>query len=653
VDYRKKGPKWSWDVESGVLGIAVDPNFASNKWVYVCYTRPGGESIKHNHVVSRFRYENGLLKKASEQVIINIPSLRDKDRIHESGSLAFGPKGNLYISSGDNQDHTQYLDAARTSTNSAVLNGKILRVRPGKKGGYTIPSGNLFPPDRANTRPEIYVMGCRNPYRISIDQRTSHLYWGENGPADYYCGNLKNVDKKLLPLGFDEFNQARKAGFFGWPFFIGPNKSYPTYDFDKKTVTGAFDPKKPINDLNENTGVTELPPAQKPMIWYSHPPSKNFPSLGKGGASAIGGPVYYHDETRKADAGGLPKSFDHHWFITDYARGWIKVVQLDENENMVAIKPFPTDHRFRRPINIKFNRDGQLFVLQYGKGGWDPNNGGSLLRISHRIDGGLVKNQVVAMPTLRGLSSKHPGTELMRQNNCAACHQTDSALIGPSFEKIIKRYATLTTRKDYLRGQIKRGSKGVWGELQQMPSHAYLKDDEIEQIVNAIFTLKLTKHVGRNCTVALATPASQKYPGIGAAELVDGIIGDESNLKNGWLGFEGDDLISTIDLGKTMPIHELGISSCQVTAVGVFLPSKVEFLVSNDGKTFQSVATIKHEIPVKQPKEHMTLSSKIDPIKARYIRVEAKSLGTIPDWHPAKGRKAWLFVDEILVNPVN
>jgi len=653
VDYRKPGPKWTWDVESGVMGIAVDPDFETNKWVYVCYTRPGGESVKHDHVVARFRYENGLLNKASEQVILKIPSLRDKDRIHEAGSLAFGPKGNLYISSGDNQDHTQYLYSAKTSTNSAVLNGKILRIRPGENGGYTIPPGNLFPPNMPNTRPEIYVMGLRNPFRISIDQKTSHLYWGENGPADYYCGNLKNVDEKLLPLGYDEFNQARKAGFYGWPFFIGPNESYPTYDFENKSVTGAFDPKRPINDLEENTGLKELPPAQKPMIWYSHPPSKEFPSLGQGGASAIGGPVYYYDESRTSDAGGLPKPFDHHWFIADYARGWVKMVELDENENMVTIKPFPTEHRFQTPTNLKFNQDGQLFVLQYGKGGWEPNNGGSLLRISHRVDGGLAGNQVVAMRPLRGMPSKHPGTALLRQNNCAACHQTKDTLIGPSFQAITERYGSLKAREDYLEEQILKGSKGVWGEIHQMPPHPYLKDGQIEQMVDAIFALKLATHSANNRPVNLTIPASKAYPGTGSAELVDGIMGDESDLKTDWLGFEGDDLIATIDLGETRTIHELGLSSCQVTASGVFLPSMVEFLVSSDKKTFQSVSAITHEVPAKKPTGKITLMTKIEPIKTRYIRVHAKNLGIIPDWHPAKGRKAWLFADEILVNPLD
>lgn len=651
VDYRRKGPRWDWDVESGVLGIAVDPDFETNHWVYLCYTRPGGDSPEHHHVVSRFRYEGDLLNKASEQVLLKIPALRDKARIHEAGSLAFGPEGNLYVSTGDNQDHTQYLYSARTSTNSADLKGKILRIRPTAEGGYTIPEGNLFPPNQPGTRPEIFVMGCRNPFRISIDQKTGHLYWGENGPADYYCGNLQNVDQGLLPLGYDEFNQAREAGFFGWPFFIGSNECYPRYDFQTGKVTGAFDPQKPVNDLKENTGVQKLPPSQVPMIWYSHPPSPDFPSLGQGGASAIAGPVYYHDESVDSEAGGLPKAFNHHWFIADYARGWVKLVELDNNEKRVAIKSFPSEHRFETPINLKFNRAGQLFVLQYGRGGWDPDNGGSLLRISHRIDGGLAGNQVVASRPLRGLPADHPGTALLRENNCIACHATTGELIGPSFEKITERYPDPATREPYLHDRIREGSKGVWGELYQMPAHPYLKKEQVEQIVDAIFGLRLARHAARGRPVTLVTPPNRRYPGAGGAELVDGVVGDEKDLRNDWLGFEGDDLDATIDLGEMRPVHEVGLAACQVTSAGVFLPSTVSFEVSSDGKTFEPVALIQNKVALTTPVTQVTLSTRIEEVTARYLRVHARNVKTIPDWHPAKGRDAWLFAAEILVNP--
>ena len=64
-----------------------------------------------------------------------------------------------------------------------------------------------------------------------------------------------------------------------------------------------------------------------------------------------------------------------------------------------------------------------------------------------------------------------------------------------------------------------------------MPGHPYLKNDQIEQIVDAILALKLAKHTARDRPVTLATPASQTYSGTGSAELVDGIMGDKNVSK--------------------------------------------------------------------------------------------------------------------------
>ena len=77
-------------------------------------------------------------------------------------------------------------------------------------------------------RPEIYVMGCRNPYRISIDEKTGYLYWGEVGPDAGQNDSLRG------PRGYDEVNQAKKAGYFGWPYFVGKNYPYAKYDFQKR-----------------------------------------------------------------------------------------------------------------------------------------------------------------------------------------------------------------------------------------------------------------------------------------------------------------------------------------------------------------------------------------------------------------------------------
>jgi cytochrome c len=100
-------------------------------------------------------------------------------------------------------------------------------VHPEADGTATIPKGNLFPPGTPNTRPEIYVMGNRNPWRIAVDRRSGFLYWGEVGP------DAGGPNENRGPAGFDEINQARAAGNFGWPLIIADNKPYRRHDLPR------------------------------------------------------------------------------------------------------------------------------------------------------------------------------------------------------------------------------------------------------------------------------------------------------------------------------------------------------------------------------------------------------------------------------------
>jgi hypothetical protein len=122
------------------------------------------------------------------------------------------------------------------------------------EGGYTIPNGNLFPKDGAQGRPEIYAMGCRNPWRMSVDEKTGIVYWGEVGPD-------AGGDNARGPRGYDEINQAKKPGNFGWPFFVGSNFAYAHYDFATRKAGEKYDPTHPVNDGINNTGSKVLPPA--------------------------------------------------------------------------------------------------------------------------------------------------------------------------------------------------------------------------------------------------------------------------------------------------------------------------------------------------------------------------------------------------------
>src|SRR5690606_30072976 len=189
--------------------------------------------------------------------------------------------------------YEQY-DVRRSSGNTNDLRGKILRIDVQADGSYEIPEGNLFAEGTAKTRPEIYVMGDRNPYRISVDKHTGYLYWGEVGP-DASNDSLATRG----PRGYDEVNQARKAGNFGWPYFVGNNYAYHEYNYATGETGPAFDPNHVVNNSRNNTGLKNLPPAQPAFIWYPYAKSPDFPILGTGGRTAMAGPVYYVNDYPK------------------------------------------------------------------------------------------------------------------------------------------------------------------------------------------------------------------------------------------------------------------------------------------------------------------------------------------------------------------
>lgn len=419
-------------LEEGMLGITLDPGFDSNGWIYLNRSLPetykderGGKAGKIR--VARFTLEDGRLNPETETVILEMEVQREQC-CHVGGSLAFDAAGNLYISIGDNTnpfDSDGYSphddrpgrypwDASRSSANANSLVGKILRVKPLASGGFSIPEGNLFPPGTEGTRPEIYVMGNRNPFRISIDQRTGYLYWGEVGP------DAGGQHPKRGPAGFDEINQAREAGFYGWPFFIGDNRPYVKTDFVARQAyrdaaearekakkaelpesewppapgpwegedLEYFDPEKPMNHSANNSGIVALPPAKPAMIYYPAGLSARFPAVGSGGRTAMAGPVYYYDPNNPSPH-KLPKEFDRTLFIYEWSRNWLMAVKLDENHQVARgpdrrplMHPFLSSMTFKRPMDMELGADGCLYLIEFGKD-WGNNNDTKIIRIEH------------------------------------------------------------------------------------------------------------------------------------------------------------------------------------------------------------------------------------------------------------------------------
>jgi len=502
------------NAEEGVVGIEKDPDFANNGYVFVFYS-PIDKEVNR---LSRFVYENGELNMDSETLVLELYSQRDIC-CHTGGDIAFDAEGLLYLSTGDNSTpfnqkqgeftldgyapldtrpgFEQY-DAQRSSGNANDLRGKILRIHVNADGTYTIPEGNLYPEGMEGTRPEIFVQGTRNPYAISVDPKTGFLYWGEIGP-DAREDNLGQRG----PIGYDEINQAREAGHYGWPFFVGNNYAYNEYDYATGTSGRQFDPENPINDSPNNTGIRELPPAQPAFIWYPYTESVEFPQVGTGGRNAMAGPVYYTDlypqETR------LPDYFEGKLFIYDWIRNWVKVVTLSPQSDYVSMEPFMEGTEFNAVIDMETGPDGKLYMLEYGRGWFSANPDAGLARIDYDPSAKVSTIPDQTLTEADAMTGEVPeaghliptevmnGEQLVASLDCSSCHLPFEMSVGPPYASIADRYENTLENVTLLSGRIIEGSVGQWSDTRAMPPHPELSEEDAGKIVGWILSLPESK----------------------------------------------------------------------------------------------------------------------------------------------------------------
>jgi cytochrome c len=394
--------------EDGLQGVILDPDYASNHWMYVYYS-PKEKSVNR---LSRFNWAGGRLNKASEKVMLEVPVQRE-ECCHVGGGMVFDKAGNLYLSTGDNtfsrssdgftpideRPGESPRDAQKSSGNTNDLRGKILRIHPRPDASYAIPEGNLFPAGTPKTRPEIYTMGNRNPWRLTIDSKTGWLFWGEVGPDGSNSSDLRG------PRSYDEFNIAKKAGNFGWPYFIG-KEAYRYYNFATKASGDWWDPAKPVNNSPNNTGLNILPPTEAPLIWYPYAASEEFPETGSGGRSAVGGPIFYQSDFPKTASSLFPAYYEGKWLVTDWVRGWVLAVTIDGQGKFVSMERFLPELTLHGPIDMKFGPDGALYVLEYGNGYFKDNPEAELIRIEYNGGNRKPVVQVTASQTAGPLPLK-------------------------------------------------------------------------------------------------------------------------------------------------------------------------------------------------------------------------------------------------------
>ncbi|HMG31894.1 MAG TPA: PKD domain-containing protein, partial [Jiangellaceae bacterium] len=356
--------------------------------------------------LSRFKLKGDLLDLASEQQIIDVPGDRGIC-CHMGGQIDFDAQGNLYLSTGDDTnpfqsdgytpiderpDRNPAFDAQRTSANTNDLRGKLLRIRVKSGGGYTVPTGNLFPAGMSNTKPEIYAMGLRNPFRFAVNRETGDIYLADYSPDAQQPNPLRG------PAGHGKWTVLREPGNYGWPYCGTAELPYVDYDFATGQSGATFDCVSPVNESPHNTGLRELPTVAQPQVWYTYGLSSQFPELGTGGIGPMGGPAYDFDRKSRSP-NRWPEYYDGVPLFFEWTRDYVKEFRLDQAGDLAQIIPVLPSIIFDNPMSIEFGPDGALYVLEYGDGFFLETPEAQLARIDFVRGGRTPVPQVAATPT--------------------------------------------------------------------------------------------------------------------------------------------------------------------------------------------------------------------------------------------------------------
>ena len=373
--------------EDGLTSLALDPGFATNRWVYLYYSPTGSAEVNR---VSRFTMNGDTLDLASERILLTIPASRQSEPGHTGGYLTFGPGANLYIGVGDDTNPFEsdgyapideragrnLFDAQKTSANTNDLRGKILRVHPEAGGTYTVPAGNMFAPGAALTRPEIYAMGFRNPFRFTVDTDAT-IYMADYGPD----AGADNANRG--PGGLVEWNVIKSPGYYGWPYCVANNVPFNDFNFATGTSGAKFNCAAPVNNSPNNTGMTNLPAARAANVWYGNGSNGNaVPELGTGGEAPMAFPVYHFNPSNPSTT-KFPQYFDKTPFFAEWSRNTMHEFRLDSTGNLLKINRFLSSVGFKSPMDMKFGPDGSMYLLEWGSGFGRDNADSALSRIDY------------------------------------------------------------------------------------------------------------------------------------------------------------------------------------------------------------------------------------------------------------------------------
>jgi len=299
--------------------------------------------------VVRYTLKGAALDTATEKVILKVPSRRGT--VHTGAGMQFDADGNLWLNTAEN-------GILFPSDNTFDLRGKVLRVKPkplddaapapaaGPGLTYDIPAGNLFPVGTPKTKPEIYVMGARNPYTLTLDRVRKAVTWGDVGP------DMGGVT--------EEHNYTTKPGNFGYPYFAGANI---------QIQGGGGTADKPMNPAAGDSALKDLPAATPAMDPYPR-------------AVAVTGPVYYYDPKLPSTI-KFPPHFNGVWFVSDFGGGYFDAITLDEKgEKVLKKERILKNITLNRPLDFQVGPDGAFYIVNYA-GSRSTTKESGILRIEY------------------------------------------------------------------------------------------------------------------------------------------------------------------------------------------------------------------------------------------------------------------------------
>jgi glucose/arabinose dehydrogenase len=213
--------------EQGLLGLAFDPDYATNDRFYVSYTDPAGDTRIARYLVSA---DPDVAVSTADRILLAVDQ---PDVNHNGGMIAFGPDGMLYVGLGDGGGAD---DTYRTGQDRTELLGSLLRLDVRGAGDYAIPAGNPFSSPNA---PELWDYGLRNPWRFSFDRLNGDLYIADVGQVEH-----EEIDVSTAASG---------GGIglnYGWPITEGSACHEPTVGCNRTGLTG------PVLDYGHGDGCS-------------------------------------------------------------------------------------------------------------------------------------------------------------------------------------------------------------------------------------------------------------------------------------------------------------------------------------------------------------------------------------------------------------